>query len=112
MSRILSIAFVLTLAVGVNINTASAQLIENFDSYTNGTVLDDPASENGWQGWDDVVAVAGTVTTAQASSPRNSMKIDVFDDAVNEMGSPSTGAHWRLRLEMYIPSGSTGQPAN
>jgi len=88
-------------------SSANAQFFDNFDSYANGQVLDNPGTENGWQGWDNVPAAAGTATNAQSQSAPNSIAIGVGTDAVNRMGSPASGA-WEFTAEVYVPTGSTG----
>ena len=104
MSRIPTIGLMMALAVGMSVSTASAQLVDDFDSYANGTVLN---GINGWQGWDGVIAACGTVSNLFSNSAPNSIAIEPDDDAVNRMGSPNSGA-WTFTCKQYIPSGNTG----
>jgi hypothetical protein len=93
------------MALGVVcVNAAHAQLSDNFDSYANGTVLN---NINGWQGWDNVLAACGEVSNAQSNSAPNSVAIDANSDCVNQLGNPTSGK-WDVTVDQYIPAGSGG----
>jgi hypothetical protein len=97
----------LTLALALaalTMSTANGQLSDDFDSYANGTLLN---GVNGWQGWDNVAGVVGSVTNAFSNSAPNSVQIDPLDDCVNQMGSPSDGV-WQFSCVQFIPSSATG----
>lgn len=80
---------------------ASGQWIENFDSYANGTVLN---NVGGWFGWDNVAGACGTVTNEQSVSAPHSMKIWNDDDAIHPFTGYTSG-QWVFTAWQYIPSG-------
>ena len=80
---------------------AVAQWSDNFDGYANGTVLHDVG---GWYGWDNVQAVAGIVTDAQARSAPHSVMLDGGDgDAVRPYTGYTSG-QWVFTAWHYVPS--------
>ena len=87
-------------------NVADAQFSDNFDSYSDGQVLN---GVNGWGGWGGDLPSAATVSNAQSNSAPNSLRIENFDDAVNALGAPTSGC-WEFSCQMYIPSDTTGMP--
>ena len=97
---------VLALALCMTANVADAQFSDNFDSYSSGLVLN---GINGWEGWGGSGPAAGTVSNAQSNSAPNSLLIETDDDAINPMGQPTSGC-WEFTCQMYIPSGTTGNP--
>lgn len=58
---------------------------DNFDSYADGTVLQ---NVGGWRGWDGVAGAAGTVTSVRRQSLPHSMRCNGTTDAVH----PNIGA--------------------
>ncbi|HZW10574.1 MAG TPA: GC-type dockerin domain-anchored protein [Phycisphaerales bacterium] len=80
---------------------ASAQWSENFDSYADGTVLD---GVGGWEGWDGVGDVAGTVTNDRARSNPNSIVVTSDDDAIHPFSGYTSG-QWTFTAYQYVPSG-------
>ncbi len=93
---------VLVLVAGIGLATVAAgQWNENFDSYPNGTVLQ---NVGGWFGWDNVPTAAGTVTNERSRSSPNSMKIWGDDDAVHPFTGYTSG-QWVFTAWQYIPSG-------
>ena len=76
-------AAALLLAAG----SASAQWSDNFDSYANGTLLD---NINGWAGWDDIGIDAATVTDAQSRSAPHSARHSMTSSCQmsSQMGTP------------------------
>jgi len=91
----------LLVALGMASGTALAQWTENFDSYANGTVLN---NVGGWFGWDNVPSACGTVTNEQSFSSPHSMKIWNDDDAVHPFTGYTSG-QWVFTCYQYIPSG-------
>jgi hypothetical protein len=77
---------------------------ENFDSYTNGQVLD---NVNGWAGYDNVGIFAGVVSNAQSFSSPNSLFISSQQDAVRTFAGITTGTY-TMTHRVYIPAGLTG----
>ena len=90
-------------AVAGMATTASAQFLENFDSYAAGTVLD---NIGGWAGWDNSPAAAGIVSNQFARSGPNSIQLGgnhPGDDAVHPFTGYTSG-QWTLTAYQYIPS--------
>jgi hypothetical protein len=85
---------------------AVAQWSDNFDSYPNGTVLD---NVGGWFGWDNTPACAGTVSNAQSLSTPHSISVSntLGNDAVHPF-TPLTSGAWTFTAHQYIPSGLDG----
>jgi hypothetical protein len=80
---------------------ATAQWSDNFDTYTNGALLD---NVGGWFGWDGVPAAAGIADNAFANSAPNSMRCGPGVDAVHP-GLGATSGRWTFRAMQYIPTG-------
>lgn len=78
---------------------------DDFDSYANGTVLD---NVGGWKGWDNSAAAAGVVSDAHASSAPHSIMVDGTRDAVHEFTNATSG-QWTFSGEMYIEGNFSGQ---
>jgi hypothetical protein len=99
-----------TVLVGVSTllvltSAASAQWSDNFDSYANGTLLD---NVGGWTGWDDIGVDAATVTDEQSrSSPHSAMVGNGYSDAVHPFTGYTSGA-WVFTAHVYVPSGLDG----
>lgn len=102
--RLLTSTLVMAMGV-VCVNTTQAQFFDDFDSYSDGTVLD---NINGWTGWNDTPSAAGTVSNAQSLSAPNSDAIAPNIDCVNQLGNPMSGK-WDFTADMYIPSGLVNQ---
>jgi hypothetical protein len=96
---------VLALLIGLLplVVSAGGPWSDDFDSYANGTVLD---NVGGWKGWDNVPIAAGVVDDAQASSAPHSVRIDTVMDAVHEYSVAS--GQWIFGGEMYIPANFAG----
>ena len=85
---------------------ASAQWSDNFDSYANGTVMD---NVGGWAGWDNTPSAAGVISNAVSVSSPNSMSIPAAADAVYAFSGVDSGV-WTISAQQFIPrdfSGST-----
>ena len=80
---------------------ALGQWSDNFDGYANGTILH---NVGGWYGWDNVQAVAGVVTDAQARSAPHSVSVNGGDgDAVHPFTGYTSG-QWVMVAYQYVPS--------
>ncbi len=80
---------------------------DNFDSYTNGQLLDGTPDDGGWKGWGNVPAAAGMVTDAYAHSAPYSDKIWVDSDNVHEYTGYTSGP-WIYTAWQYIPTDFSG----
>lgn len=82
---------------------ATAQWFEDFDAYTPGIRLD---NVGGWYGWDNDPNAAGTVSTAQSLSPRNSIEVSNTSgvDAVHPFTGYNSGV-WTFTAHQYVPRG-------
>ncbi len=93
---ILGSAALLVLASG-----ASAQWSDNFDSYTDGQLLD---GVGGWAGWDDIGIDAPYASSAQSrSSPLSAACGNGYTDGVHPYSGYTSGA-WVYTAYQYIPS--------
>ena len=98
--------------------TASAQFSENFDGYTAGSAIE---GQGTWQNW-DICATGNqafnTVTTAQAASGPNSLRLigsnnagggcPGCSDTTSELNGPYLMGQWTFSVDMYIPNGFAG----
>ena len=82
---------------------AHATWIETFESYPNGTLLD---NVGGWYGWDNSPAAAGLVTNTMQYAGVNSVEISGGADAVHPFTGYTSG-QWVMTAYQYIPSGMT-----
>jgi hypothetical protein len=80
---------------------------DNFDTYTNGQLLDGTPDDGGWKGWDNTPSAYGTVTNEQSHSAPNSDKITGASDNVHEY-SGYTAGHWAYKAWQYIPADFAG----
>lgn len=106
-SKLLAIG-VLFLFLGASATLASANLAwsDNFDSYTNGQLLDGTSDDGGWTGWNNDPAAAGMVTDAQARSAPYSNQVWVTTDNVHEYSE--TAGEWVYTAWQYCPTDMTG----
>ncbi len=74
---------------------------DNFDSYTDGQLLDGTSDDGGWIGWADVPAAAGMVTSDQARSAPFSNQIWLNSDNVHQYEGYTSG-HWRYTTWHFI----------
>jgi len=102
-SKILVIG-IMFLFLGASATLASANLVwsDNFDSYTDGQLLDGTSDDGGWTGWADNPAAYGTVTSAQYRSAPYSDMISLNSDNVHTYEGYSSGI-WDYTAWQYIP---------
>lgn len=74
---------------------------DNLDSYADATLM---YQVGGWTGWDDTIGAAGTISTAQAHSAPNSMRVS-NSDCIHPFTTAYSGGVWEIRMWQYIPSG-------
>ncbi len=112
MSRsVLSIAAVCAGAVLATAGAAQAQFTENFDAYAAGSLC----PQSTWQQWVGSVDVCGDVSTEQAASVANSLKIVGFpggssgqgDDTVHRFDNFSGGV-WEFSINTFVPTDALG----
>lgn len=85
-------------------SSAMAQaLFDNFDTYTLGLI----EGQGGWESWTGYSGITGVVSTDQASSGTQSLKVVSGQDTVHPFSGVNSGL-WRLSLQQYIPSTSSG----
>ncbi len=94
----LAVVVVLSFALGA----AQADWFDNFDGYAPGSIN----GQGGWKGWDNVPAVAGTVTNAISLSPEQSQAIVGTTDSVHTYTGYTSG-QWVYSAQQYVPSTST-----
>jgi hypothetical protein len=85
---------------------AMAQWMEDFDSYANGTKMD---NVGGWFGWDNTPAAAGTISDLQSLSRPHSMGVSqtLGEDAIHPF-TPITSGAWTFTANQYIPGNLDG----
>lgn len=84
---------------------ARADYSSQFDNLAPGVKL---AGVGGWQGWDNVNASAGVVSSDIAYSGANSIKIQGYTDAVYKYANVTSGT-WTLEAKQFIAAGQSGQ---
>lgn len=91
--------------------TTNAQFTDNLDSYTEGPISPQDDKWRTWSGDNDNAAENGEITTEQAFSAPNSMKIGPGQGPQDQLllfsNQPTTGA-WDVEFKMYIPVGNSG----
>ncbi len=80
---------------------------DNFDSYTNGQMLDGGTDDGGWQGWDGVAGAGAPVTDAMAQSVPHSVLITGASDLVHKYSGVTEGA-FTYKAMQYIPTDFEG----
>jgi hypothetical protein len=80
---------------------------DNFDTYTNGTLLDGSPGAGGWKGWDSVPDAHGTVTNVMSHSAPQSNMISDASDNVHEYDV--TSGNFTYIAWQYIPQDFQGQ---
>jgi hypothetical protein len=84
---------------------ASAQWSDNFDSYSDGQLLD---GVGGWAGWDDIGFDAPYASSAQSrSAPLSAAVGNGYTDGVHPYSGYTSG-QWVYTAYIYIPSGLEG----
>jgi hypothetical protein len=79
---------------------------DNFDTYTNGQLLDGGPDDGGWEGWGGSAAAYGTVTNANYRSAPHSLDISGASDLIHRYGD-TTGV-WTYTAYLFIPTGQSG----
>jgi hypothetical protein len=94
----------ITLAIAGTPDIARASLfLEDFESYTDGSLLH---GQGGWKGWNSDPAAGAPVSTRFAHSGTKSVEIVSSSDLVHEF--KLAGNKWAVSAQQYIPSGGTG----
>jgi len=83
---------------------------DNFDSYTNGQLLDGGADDGGWKGWDNDPAYGAFVTNVQSHSTANSVNVTGSSDLVHEYGY-SAKINYTFIAWQFIPNDFQGETA-
>ncbi len=81
---------------------------DNFDTYTNGQLLDGTPDDGGWKGWDNDPQYYGTVTNEQYRSSPHSVKIELTSDLVHEYEGYTSG-QWVYTTWIYVPTDFAGE---
>jgi len=81
---------------------------DNFDSYTNGQLLDGTPDDGGWEGWGNDPQWYGTVTNEQSRSSPHSVKIEGNSDLVHQYTGYTSGI-WVYTAWQYIPTDFAGE---
>jgi hypothetical protein len=79
---------------------------DNFDTYTEGQLLDGTPDDGGWKGWDNVPDAYGTVSSEQARSAPYSDKIELASDNVHEYDI--TSGTFTFTAWQFIPTEFSG----
>lgn len=88
--------------------SASRTWVDNFDTYTNGQLLDGTPDDGGWKGWDNDPQFYGTVTNEQSLSTPHSVKIELSSDLVHEYEGYTSG-EWVYTAWQYVPTDFVGE---
>jgi len=83
---------------------------ENFDTYSNGQILDGTPDDGGWKGWENNTAYGATVTDTMYHSSPHSVDINTDSDLVHEFSGYTNGT-WVFTAWQYIPNDFTGESA-
>ncbi|HIG10027.1 MAG: hypothetical protein ABGY71_09505 [bacterium] len=83
----------------------SAQWSEDFEVYSDGSVLDGQGS---WHGWDGVNTPHARVASQFASLGSQSLIVMAGADSVHEFDGYDSG-HWTFRSDVYVPSSFVGK---
>jgi len=102
MNTLLRISFCVMLLGSLMLfqSIASAQWADDFESYSDGQLLD---GVGGWGGWDGVSAASGTASSAQARSGSLSIEIGPTTDAVHPFVGEFTSGTVEVVAWMYLP---------
>jgi hypothetical protein len=79
---------------------------DNFDSYTDGQLLDGTGDDGGWVGWANNAGAYGTVTSDNFRSQPYSVDINGASDLVHLYGE--TSGVWVFTAWQFIPEGQSG----
>jgi len=108
-SRKILVIGLITLFLGASATlgvSAKGPWSDNFDSYTNGQLLDGTPDDGGWVGWANNAAAYGTVTNAKYRSSPHSVDIKAASDLVHLYGE--TTGQWVYTAWQFIPVGQSG----
>jgi len=86
---------------------------DNFDTYTNGQLLDGTPDDGGWEGWANNPSAYGTVTTEQYRSSPHSVMVDSDrvsreTDLVHQYTGYTSGI-WEYTAWQYVPTDFDGE---
>jgi len=87
-----------------------SEWIEDFDSYSNGQILDGTSDDGGWKGWGNNSAYGATVTNTMSHSLPHSVDIHTDSDLVHEFSGYTSG-QWVFTAWQYIPNDFVGESA-
>ncbi len=94
----------ITLAIaGTSDITRASVFLEDFESYTDGSLLH---GQGGWKGWNNDPAAGAAASAKYAHSGTKSVEIASTSDLVHEF--KLAGNKWAVSAQQYIPSGGTG----
>ena len=79
---------------------------DNFDSYSDGQLLDGTPDDGGWECWAGNPAAFGTVTNDNFRSAPNSVDIKADSDLIYRYGD--TTGQWIYTAYLFIPVGQSG----
>ncbi len=79
---------------------------DNFDSYTDGQLLDGTSDDGGWVGWANNAGAYGTVTNDNYRSAPYAVDINGASDLVHLYGD--TTGEWVFKAWQFIPVGQSG----
>ncbi len=99
MKCLLKMSLVVVAIMAVGVSSVNAEFIENFDSLSLGSVT----GQNGWT--DQATTTDATVSTDQASSPLNSLKVQAGDLANHAVDSV-IGGQATFSTMLYAPASS------
>ena len=91
-----------------NENERQSDWIENFDSYSNGQILDGTPDDGGWKGWENNSAYSANVTNIMSHSSPHSVDINTDSDLVHEFSGYTSGT-WVFTAWQYIPNDFVGE---
>jgi len=91
-----------------NDNERPPEWSENFDTYSNGQILDGTPDDGGWKGWENNSAYGATVTDTMSHSSPHSVDINTDSDLVHEFSGYTNGT-WVFTAWQYIPNDYTGE---
>jgi len=89
-------------------SSASRTWADNFDTYTNGQLLDGTPDDGGWKGWDNDPQFYGTVTNEQSISTPHSVKIELNSDLIHEYEGYTSG-QWVYTAWQFVPTDFAGE---
>ncbi len=99
MSYFLKMSLVVVAIMAMGVPSVNAGFIENFDTLSLGSVT----GQNGWTG--QATTTDATVSTEQASSPLNSLKVQSGDLANHAIASV-VGGQATFSTMLYVPASS------